>query len=163
MRQHEWAELMRRPDIDQAVARYEQMYAQVRTQLTATFPRFSWYTTNPAIGASCNDTFAAVRDTTPPNDDIESMGLADWAADGGLSDPEWERALAVVRPIAHQYGFTTEVRTLDRPRDHQIDFYDSYGADFQLGSAVNTTLLLITDCHLTAAAKRRGTPPANRE
>jgi Lipoprotein confined to pathogenic Mycobacterium len=157
MEHRQFAELMQRPDSDQAVARYEDMYAKIRTQLTTTFPQFTWYISDPPGGASCGREFDAL-DKTGTTYDAVTKGLANWAANGGLSDAQWEQALTVIRPIVHSYGFSTEVRTLDRPRDHQVDFFDPYGANFQLGAAVNTTLLLITGCHLTPEAKRRGTP-----
>jgi hypothetical protein len=157
MKQREFAELMQRPDSDQAAARYEDMYAKIRTQLTATFPQFAWQIGNQPGGASCGNDFVAVNDSGTTAEAV-IKDLISWWANGGLSDAQWEQALTVIRPIAHSYGFSTEVRTLDRPRDHQIDFFDPYGAHFQLGAAVNTTLLFVTGCHLTPEAKRRGTP-----
>jgi hypothetical protein len=160
MRQHQFDQLMQRPDSDQAIARYEDMYAKVRTQLTATFPQFSWEITNPRGSSGCGGEFNEVDLASQVTNTYSAVdtGLANWGALGGLTDAQWEQALAVIRPLVHSYGFTTEVRTLDRPRDHQVDFFDQYGAQFQLGSAVNTTLLLDTGCHLTPEAKRRGTP-----
>ena len=41
---------------------------------------------------------------------------------------------------------------------HEIVFHDQYKAELNVGTAVNTTLLLRTGCHLTAEAKKRGSP-----
>jgi hypothetical protein len=118
MKQHQFAELMQRPDSDQAVARYEDMYAKIRTQLTTTFPQLAWQAGDQAGGAGCGDEFRALDVHNGGPDDAVTKDLITWWANGGLSDAQWEQALTVIRPIVHSYGFSTEVRTLDRPHDH---------------------------------------------
>jgi hypothetical protein len=41
---------------------------------------------------------------------------------------------------------------------HEIVFHDQYKAELNVGTAVNTTLLVRTGCHLTAEATERGSP-----
>lgn len=73
-----------------------------------------------------------------------------------MPDAQWEQAVAIVRQLAQGYGFDTGQVTVNRPNDHEIVFRDQYRAELNFGSAVNTTLLLRTGCHLTAEAKKRG-------
>jgi hypothetical protein len=153
----QFTELMTRPDIDQAVARYEQMYTKVRDQITALAPTLTWKPANPPSSASCGNDFAAVNADLPKND-AEIKGLANWMADGNLPDAQWDQAIAVVRSVAQGYGFDTGEITVNRPSDHEIVFHDQYKAELNFGTAVNTTLLLRTGCHLTAEAKKRGSP-----
>lgn len=152
----QFAELMKRPDIDQAVARYEEMYAEVRRQLTAAIPSLQWQQTNPAGGAACGPDYAALD--YGAREDAVIRGLGNWAADGNIPDAQWDHAVSVVRTVVQGYGFDTGLVVVNRPSDHEVDFHDPDQAELGFGTAVNTTLLLITGCHLTAEAKSRGHP-----
>jgi hypothetical protein len=149
--------LMQRPDLDQAIARYEEMYQKVRAQITAIVPTLKWHLANPATGASCGNDFAAVN-ADLRKDDAEVKGLANWMAEGNLPDSQWEQATQAVARIAQSYGFDNGEIVVNRPSNHEIVFHDQYRAELNFGTAVNTTLLLRTGCHLTSEAKRRGTP-----
>lgn len=53
----EFNELMKRPDIDQAVASYQQMYTTIRDQLSAAFPGMTWNQTLEPSPAACESGF----------------------------------------------------------------------------------------------------------
>jgi hypothetical protein len=150
-------ELMKRPDIDQAVARYEEMYTKVRNQLSVVVPTLKWQQTSDVSSSGCGREFAAVDAGAPEFDAVE-RGLPNWMAEGKIPDAQWDQAIAVVRSVAQGYGFDTGEITVNRPSDHEIVFHDQYKAELNFGTAVNTTLLLRTGCHLTAEAKKRGSP-----
>ncbi|MGB6164164.1 MAG: LppA family lipoprotein [Pseudonocardiaceae bacterium] len=150
-------ELKERPDIDQAVARYEEMYTSVRQQLTAAFPFLQWQQTQAPGGAACGSEFAALD--TGSRQDAVIRGLGNWMAPGNLPDAQWDRAVSIVDTVVRSYGFNSgPIRVVNRPSDHEVDFYDSYQAELVFGTAVNTTMTFITGCHLTAEAKKRGYP-----
>lgn len=159
MRSNQFAVLMHRPDIDQALARYQQMYAQIQAMLSTTFPSLGkWVESAPGITSGCSEPFETIDTARATVDDALVKSLGNVYADGGLSDQQWEHAVVAVRAIAQSYGFTTETRSVDRPRDHEIVFHDQHHTELTFGSAVNTTLLVRTGCFLTPEAKRRGSP-----
>ena len=80
-------------------------------------------------------------------------------APGNLPDAQWDRAVSIVDTVVRSYGFNSgPIRVINRPSDHEVDFYDSYQAELVFGTAVNTTMTFTTGCHLTAEAKKRGYP-----
>lgn len=150
-------ELMKRPDINQAVARYEELYGKVRDQVTSMAPALKWQVANPESSASCGNDFAAVNADLRKND-AEVKGLANWVAKGNLPDSQWTQVVSTVEQVARTYGFGGGEVVVDQPSNHEVVFRDQYNAELNFGTAVNTTLLLRTGCHLTAEAKGRGTP-----
>jgi hypothetical protein len=154
----QFTELMARPDIDEAVSQYEEMYAKVRNEITALVPALTWKMTNPVTSASCGNDFEAVNDGLP-KDDAEIKGLAIWMADGKIPDAQWEVVLSAVDKILRLYGFNSGPDVVkNNPSDHYVTFQDPTNAEVTFGSAVNTGLTVRTGCHLTAEAKKRGTP-----
>ncbi|RJQ82677.1 LppA family lipoprotein [Amycolatopsis panacis] len=150
-------ELMKRPDLDQAVARYEDLYSKVRDQVTAIVPTLKWQQANPSTAASCGNDSTAVN-ANLRKDDAEVKGLANWMAKGNLPDAQWEQVVSAVGRIAQDYGFGGGEVVVNRPSNHEVVFRDVFNAELNFGTAVNTTLLLRTGCHLTAEAKTRGIP-----
>jgi hypothetical protein len=151
-------ELMKRPDLDQAVARYEEMYQKVRDQITAIVPSLKWRLANPATRASCGFDFAAVN-ADLRKDDAEIKSLANWMAEGKIPDAQWDAALAAVNGILRTYGFDSgPIVVKDQPSDHYVTFRAPEGSEVTFGTAVNTGLTVRTGCHLTTEAKTRGTP-----
>ncbi|GAA2843458.1 hypothetical protein GCM10010452_84870 [Crossiella cryophila] len=151
-----YQQLRQRPDIGQAVARYEEMLSKLYERLAADFPAMGWQRSKDRAGASaCGFDFPGLNTA-----DGEKRGLEAWEAKGNLPDPEWKRALVPVGEIAKGYGFEGPATIVDRPGDHKVIFKDGYAAELSFGTAVNTLLTLDTGCHLTAEAHRRGTPAA---
>ncbi|MFF0149459.1 putative LppA-like lipoprotein [Amycolatopsis sulphurea] len=150
----QFSQLMQRPDIDQAAARYDEMFRNVREQLAAKFPALRWKQTDQPGRAGCSQEFAAID--VSGRADAETRSFPIWTAPGNLPDSEWQQAAADVREIAQSYGFDTGKVTVKRHNDNEIVFRDQYRAALNFGSAVNTTLLVRTGCHLSAEARNRG-------
>jgi hypothetical protein len=153
----QFSELMKRQDIDTAVARYQEMYARLRSALAATFTGMTWTQSLEPTGAACGSEFAAI-DADQPQDDAVSTTLGNWDSTTSIPDARWPTALAVVTGVARQYDFTEPQVMVNRPAAHFAQFEDSQQAvlTFGLGNALGLTL--VTGCHLTAAAKQRGHP-----
>jgi Lipoprotein confined to pathogenic Mycobacterium len=101
MKQHQFAELMQRPDSDQAVARYEDMYAKIRTQLTTTFPQLAWQAGDQAGGAGCGDEFRALDVHNGGPDDAVTKDLITW----------WAKRRGTPAPASHYQPHTPAART----------------------------------------------------
>jgi hypothetical protein len=154
----QFTQLMQRPDIDQATARYEQMSSRIRDAITTAVPTLKpWQITNPVVSSACGNDFAAVDADLRANDAV-SRSLNNWLADGSIPADTWPQAVTAARAIVKEYGFDDGEVVVDRPSNRTIVFHDQYKAELNFGTAVNTTLLMGTGCHLTAEAKKRGTP-----
>lgn len=152
-------ELMNRPDIDQALAQYAELYDKVRTQVTAVVPSLTWRQADEISGSGCGNDFAAVNAGLRAFDAVE-RGLPNWVAKGNLPDSQWKQVASTVEQVARTYGFGGGEVVVNQPGNHEVVFRDRFNAELNFGTAVNTTLLLRTGCHLTAEAKKRGTPAA---
>lgn len=151
----QFEQLMQRPDIDEAAARYGEMYRKIRDQLTSAVPALHWEQTNPPGRAACGTEFGAIDQAG--RSDAQERGLGNWTARGNLPDAQWDEAVLVVGGVARSYGFNSGPSVVkNNPSDHYVTFRDPYGGELNFGTAVNTTLLVRTGCHLTAEAKNRG-------
>jgi hypothetical protein len=151
-------QLMKRPDIGQAVAQYEEMYTKVRDKVTEIVPALKWTLANPMTAASCGNDFAAVN-ANLRLDDAEVKSLANWGAEGKVPDAQWETVQAAVDTILRSYGFDSGPFVVkNQPSDHYVTFRAPDGSEVTFGTAVNTGLTVRTGCHLTVEAKKRGTP-----
>lgn len=151
-------ELMKRPDIDQAVTKYEEMYTKLRGQLTALVPALKWHQTDDISGSACGNDFAAVNAGLRVDDAVE-RGLPNWIADGNIPETHWAAAQSAVDTILRAYGFDSgPIVVKNNPSDHYVTFRAPDGSEVTFGSAVNTGFTVRTGCHLTAEAKKRGTP-----
>lgn len=66
-------------------------------------------------------------------------------------DTRWDDAVRIVAEVTGEYGFGPPQTIVDRPSDHEITGFDSYGAKYLFGTAANTVLLVSTGCHLPRA------------
>ena len=148
-------ELMKRPDIDQAVARYQQMYIAIRDRLSAAFPGMSWSQTLAPSSAACESEFSAVDANQPQNDAVTAT-LGNWNSNIGIPDADWVTASAAVETVTRRYGFGAPKVLANRPGAHGAQFDDQYQAvlTFDVGRVAG--LSFVTGCHLTADAKKRG-------
>ncbi|GAB3397286.1 hypothetical protein GCM10027360_93240 [Amycolatopsis echigonensis] len=155
----QFSELMQRPDIDEIVAHYQQMYADLRQQLSAEFPSIgSWSQSQDATTAACGPEFDAVNADLPQNDAV-TKSVGNWGTTGTISDKDWSRALKTVSGIVSRYGFDPNAQVMnDKPGAHDANFYDRYRAEFSISAGNSAGFMLLTGCHLTAVAKQRGTP-----
>lgn len=169
LRTQQFDELMKRPDIDQITEIYYKMYDQLKQQLSKAFPTIKWQKFDNQGDSGCSDEFAAV-DADLPEADTDSRGLEDWGVKGGVTDANWPSAESVFLDVVKKYGFNGQPQVMnDRPGAHDLRIYDQYKAQltFTLGQdesgVFRMGFMVITGCHLTAAAKRRGhpaTPPS---
>ena len=151
-----FTELMKRPDIEQAMTTYTEMTAKIRDALAAEFGR-TWDQDDDLSGGGCESDFPGV------DADGETRILPRWDSPGNLPDDQWARAEATVGKIAATYGFHPEPEILvNRPGDHEVVYRKPDGARITFGTAVNTPLSVATGCHLTAEAHQRGTPKSGR-
>jgi hypothetical protein len=118
----QFSELMKRPDIDQAVARYDEMYTKARGQLKAVVPALTWRQTGDCPGQVVD---GSSRQSRRERDSL-TCGTRPAELDGGRqhSRRAWEQAVSVVRGIAQGYGFDAGEVTVNRLSDHEIVFHD---------------------------------------
>jgi hypothetical protein len=151
-----FSELMKRPDIEQAMTSYTEMITKIRDRLTADLGR-TWEQNDDLSGGGCDSEFPGL------DSDGETRILPRWDSPGNLPDDQWPRAEAVVGEIAAAYGFHPKPEILvDRPSDHEVVYRKPDGARITFGTAANTPLSVATGCHLTAEAHQRGTPKSGR-
>jgi hypothetical protein len=141
------ATLAQRPTIDEIAARYKRMQAELRQRLADEVGVSPWRTISELIGSGCGD--------FPDVPTAESRSLASWGSDGNLPDARWPQALAIITEVTGNYGFAPPEIIVDRPGDHVIVGVDQYGATYDFGAALNTSLGVSTGCHLNPP----GSPP----
>ncbi|WP_344881717.1 LppA family lipoprotein [Allokutzneria multivorans] len=136
--------LARRPDIDVMTARYEEMQTALRNRVSAEVGPLNWKEQDPMSKAGCSG-YSDVRG-------VESRTLALWIHFGNIPDKQWDRVVAIATEVTSAYGFEVPSARVNSPGQHDITAKDAYGALYMLGTAVNTTLMLHTGCHLEARA-----------
>lgn len=134
------ATLEARPTIDQVAARYERMQAELRQRLVDEIGMSEWVKRSELSGSGCG--------AFPDVPTAESRRLGFWGSDGNLPDTEWPQALKIITEITGRYGFAPPEIIVDRPGEHQIVGTDQYGATYNFGTALNTSLGVSTGCHL---------------
>jgi hypothetical protein len=152
-REEQFTQLMRRPSEEQMVHRYDQMQHEIADRLTAAFGLPAW-TVNDSTGgeALCGHEFNDIGAEAG----TKSLPLITTAAP--IPDEKWDQAVKIAENIARRNGFGPPQRVVDRARQHTVDFKDQWGGLLGMDSGSNTVLSVSTGCHLTAEAKRRGTP-----
>jgi hypothetical protein len=151
-----FTELMKRPDIEQAVTTYAEMTAKIRDQLATDVGR-TWEQRSDGGGTACGNEVPGV------DADGGKRNLPRWMLPGNLTDEQWTHAETLVGEIAAGYGFHPKPEVVvDRPSEHDVVFRKPDGAWMGFGTAVNTTLTVATGCHLTAEAHQRGKPKSGR-
>ncbi|HEV7975251.1 LppA family lipoprotein [Amycolatopsis sp.] len=152
---NQFAELMKRPDIEQVEAEYQNMLASIREKLVNEIGIAPWIPKDSQPSASaCGGEFTEI--TTEGQRRNYSSGRSP----GNLPDGQWSRAVALVGETAGQHGFGAPEIIVDRPGDHEAVYKSTTGAELIFGTGTNTTLSVTTGCHLTAEAHKRGTPAA---
>jgi predicted LppA-like lipoprotein len=146
--QQQRAELMRRPSLEDASARYQEMLARMRNELTTSFPWMNWRTSQGLTRAGCAE-FKVYKE------ELETHYLGVWVAYGDLSDADWPRAQQVIADIGRSYGFGEPRIMSDRPGNHEITALDQYGASYSIGAGHNIAINGSTGCHLPQAVKDR--------
>jgi hypothetical protein len=149
----EYSQLMKRPDSDQAAARYGEILAKVREQLSAVSPSVKgWTSAKDGTAGGCND-FPDV------GFDGEFVSTGNWYTQAPMPEGDWARAVQAVDKLVRAYGFDSgPVTAVDRPGNHYVAFYDEYRAELVISGGHTLGVLLMSGCHLTTAAKERGHP-----
>jgi hypothetical protein len=151
----QFAELLKRPDIEQVQADYQGMLSEIRDKLVREVGVANWVPDDEGLsGSGCGFDFP----------DIAAEGkvrrYSSGLSPGNIPDDKWPAAVSTVAGIAAQHGFGAPEVVVDRPGDHEVSFKAPTNAQLLFGTAVNTTLSVTTGCHLTAEAHKRGTPAA---
>jgi hypothetical protein len=146
-------ELMKRPNIDEVTSKYSEMLAKIRGELSGKLGVQGWQeNSNGSQSPGCND-FHNVDAW-----DAKRIYLNSWIAPSSIPDDQWSTATRVLSEASGQYEFKAVTLQENKQGDHQFNIKDPYGAELSLGTAKNTLLTLVTGCHLTAEAHKRGTP-----
>jgi hypothetical protein len=150
-RETQFSQLMRRPDIDQATGRYEEVYGRVRQRLSDVVPALAdWKSGGDRGTAMCGTDFPDL------GADGRIAMLGNWSAEAPIPDGDWARAIQAVDEVVRGYGFDSgPIAAADKPQNHYVAFYDQYRAALTISSGHSTDVLLITGCHLTSAARER--------
>jgi hypothetical protein len=159
--QDQYAELMRRPSIEEMIIRYDALREQLRSDLTKQLGLGSWAKqSGSASRTECVREYAQVR----PGD-AEKRHLDTWFSPTAIAPADWEKAKSIVSQVAGAQGFTKTKLVIDRPDDLQLDLADSFGAELSFGSVKNTIIALTTGCHMAVEAKKQAgssSAPATR-
>ena len=134
-----------RPNLDDEIARYEQMQQRIQAQLDAALGNQKWETLNPGSQSTCGFDFADVHDA-------QTRVLPLLGVRHNIPDQQWPEAEHLVTTIIAGYGFNTAgLLRIDQPGRHEINAHDpDLGADFTFGTEKFTTLQTTTGCHLPA-------------
>ncbi|WP_020669313.1 LppA family lipoprotein [Amycolatopsis nigrescens] len=152
-----FAELMKRPDIEQAEAEYQGLLATIREKLVTDIGIAAWVPSDDEPSAAgCGDKFPGL------GADGQTRFYRSGKSPGNLPDADWPRAVSLTAELARQHGFGEPAVNVDRPADHEVILRHPNGAELIFGTANNTTLALSTGCHLTAEAHKRGAPAAEK-
>lgn len=138
------ADLLARPALEDAVATYDAMLAEMRAALSEDFGG-AWTEADPAGGGPAGDTADGVA--------ASFASSPTWLLDASVaaSAADKTRAIDDLTPIAVRYGFVEPVVFLDRDGEVQAVADDALGATLRFGSVTATTLTFSTGTHLTRA------------
>ncbi|MFC3452505.1 LppA family lipoprotein [Amycolatopsis speibonae] len=152
--QQQFATLLQRPDIDQALTRHNEMRGKIRDALTSELPTPPWKDSGrgDSVGG-CARSFPNIH----PYDGQE-VHPASWVSAIALTPEQWAKAKTIITESAAPYGFTTVTLSSDKPGNYQFNLTDKDGAELAIGADKALVMAITTSCHLTAEAHRRGTP-----
>lgn len=129
-----------RPPMEEVLDRYEAMQRELVEALTADPGGLVWEPDSEGFGM----TRAKCPEASPEAETATFRGLL---ARGGYEGADRERSLEVVEQVAARYGFEDVTTVVDRPDGVRIVAEDQYGGRLYYGTAVNTTMLVMTGCH----------------
>ncbi|WP_028848275.1 LppA family lipoprotein [Thermocrispum agreste] len=153
--EEQFAELMSRPDTEQARQLYERMQARIRAALSERLGLGAWET-DPATAseAPCGD----FPDVHPFN--ASTFGMPLWFTMGPLEPEQWQAAKQVLRDVTGEHGFRQVVLDVDGPVSRVFQLSDGKGAAVRLMVNPQDRVVLRVDagCHLKPEVKRLGRP-----
>lgn len=151
----QFAELMTRPDVEEAKKRYDRMQAEIRAELTERLDLPKW-SDNPATGGgrTCGD----FQDIHPF--DTATFSRPIWSTQGPLSAEQWSQATEILRRIGGEYGFTKVDLQSRSSETSTYDLSDGKGAGlhFMVNPQNRVVLQVDAGCHLKPESKKRGRP-----
>jgi hypothetical protein len=151
--EEQFTELMRRPSEEQMVQQYDQMRHEIADKLSAEIGLPPWTVNdNTGGGSLCGHEFGDL------GLDAGTKSLSILGTAAPIPNKKWEHAVRITGTIARKNGFGPAQRLVDKAGHHLVDFEDAWGGRLSLGTMVHSSLSVRTGCHLTAAAKQRGTP-----
>jgi hypothetical protein len=151
--QQQYAELMKRPTINEVVARYEEMRAKIQSKLSSDLGITNWEDKHDGRQSGCANEFPEVS-----SNDIVRNFMSFIIAPTNVPSEHWPAAAAIVSEISSEYGFDQKGLQLDRSPHFEFGLKDQYQAQVSLSTEKTTVLSVETGCHLTVEAKRRGGP-----
>lgn len=153
--QEQFDKLLRRPSFEEMTERYKQLVQEVR-QVTidvADLPAWEEPTGTAIGGARCGFDFPDI------GADGGTRQINGGFSRANISDDLWPKVVEQVARVARKYGFERSEVVQDKPGNHQIYFYDSYGGDLGLGTQAATSMSISSGCFLKDDARQRGTSP----
>ncbi|MGH3949141.1 MAG: LppA family lipoprotein [Pseudonocardiaceae bacterium] len=160
--EEQFAELMKRPDIEQAKQRYDAIQDEIRKSLSDQLKLAPWEE-DEELGrdVSCGHDFSGIHPF-----DVSSFTRPLWSTKGGLSQTAWSRATEIVRIIGGRYGFDQGASNTSVGGKMSVyELTDGQGAGLRLMDNPQDFLVLRVSggCHLRPEAKRRGRPINEQE
>ncbi|MET8997340.1 LppA family lipoprotein [Amycolatopsis sp. NPDC004169] len=148
--QQQYAELLRRPTIDEAVTRYEEARKTLQTKLTEGLGITGWVDKHDGRQSGCANEFPGVDSR-----DAVRTFLSFLTAPRGISGEQWADAKRIATEVGAGYGFTKPGVQTNNPPTFEFELKDQYGAALALSSGTTTVISIETGCHLTTEAKGR--------
>ncbi|MEQ4204494.1 LppA family lipoprotein [Actinopolymorpha sp. B17G11] len=148
-----FAELRKRPDIEDVEVGYLDLLTALRTSLVDEVGVRAWMNRVQLANVS-----GGVGEYAALGEDAEVRRYHAGVSPGAIRDTDWPGARSLVAGVVRRGGFGAATVVVERPGDHEVSFMDTYGAELLFGTAVNTTLGLSTGCHLTRRAHQRSVP-----
>jgi hypothetical protein len=148
--QQQYAELLRRPTIDEAVARYEEARKTLQTKLTDGLGITGWADKHDGRQSGCVNEFPGVDSR-----DAVRAFLSFITAPKGISGEQWADAKRIATEVGAGHGFTKPGLQTNKPPTFEFELRDQYGATLTLSAGTATVISIETGCHLTTEAKAR--------
>ncbi|MFI7122330.1 LppA family lipoprotein [Amycolatopsis sp. NPDC049868] len=149
--QDQYAELSRRPSIDEAVAHYDKLRQALQTRLTAELGVKDWVDKQDGRQSGCANEFPGVD-----SQDAVRMFLSFLIAPKPVTGEQWPAATRIVTEVGALHGFDKPGLQVSKPPAFEFELKDRYLASVTLSTDKTTVISIETGCHLTTAAKRRG-------
>jgi hypothetical protein len=151
--QQQYSELMSRPDIEEVVARYEEMREKIKSRLGSELGIANWEDKQDGRQSGCTNEFPGVDSR-----DAARKFLSFLISSRSVPVEQWSAAKNIVSEIGGQYGFTQAGVNVDKPPHFEFELKDQHKAQLSLSTEKTTVLSVETGCHLTPDAKKRGAP-----
>ncbi|GAA4552073.1 hypothetical protein GCM10023192_80950 [Amycolatopsis samaneae] len=151
--QQQYAELMKRPSLEEISKKYEELRGKIQSRLTSELGISGWEDKHDGRQSGCSNEFPDVNSR-----DVARNFLSFITAPSSIPAERWPAAVGIISQVGGEFGFNQQGVRVDRPPHFEFELKDQYQAQLSLSTEKTTVLSVETGCHLTAAAKQRGTP-----